>query len=100
MRTHALDHTSAVNSERVKMRTMLFAAFALVLLFSVVYVRHLCIKTGYEISSLTDKMEKTEITYLSLLDKRSKAYDTENLYKKAREMGLMMPDVKRTFYVK
>lgn len=72
----------------------------LVLLFSVVYVRHLCIKTGYEISSLTTQMEKAEIQYLSLLDKRSKEYDTENLYKKAQEMGLVLPDVKRTFYVK
>lgn len=78
----------------------MFASMAVVLLFSVVYVRHLCIKTGYEISSLTDQMEKAEITYLTLLDKRSKAYDTENLYKKAREMGLQLPDVKRTFYVK
>ena len=99
MRTHALDHTG-VNSERLKMRAGLFAAFAVVLLFSVVYVRHLCIKTGYEISNLTEKMEKTEIRYLSLLDKKSQAYDTENLYKKAREIGLTMPDVKRTFYVK
>ena len=99
MRSHALDH-SHVGSERLKLRTLLFAAFALVLLFSVVYVRHLCIKTGYEISSLTDKMEKTEIRYLSLLDKKSQAYDTENLYKKAREVGLILPDVKRTFYVK
>ncbi|PLX66037.1 MAG: hypothetical protein C0602_12960 [Denitrovibrio sp.] len=100
MRTHVLDHTTAVNSERLKLRTLMFASIALVLLFSVVYVRHLCIKTGYEISNLTDNMEKVEISYLSLLDKKSKAYDTENLYKKAREIGLVMPDVKRTFYVK
>lgn len=99
MRTHTLDH-SGINSERLKMRTLFFASFAVVLLFSVVYVRHLCIKTGYEISNLTDQMEKSEIRYLSLLDKKSQAYDTENLYKKAREIGLTMPDVKRTFYVK
>ncbi len=70
------------------------------LLFSLVYVRHLCIKTGYEISNLSEKVEKTEIAYLSLLDKRSKEYDTENLYKKAKALGLELPDVKRTFYVK
>lgn len=73
---------------------------ALVLLFSVVYVRHLCIRTGYEISDLTQKMENAEIQYITLIDQRSKAYDTENLYKKAHELGLVLPDTKRTFYVK
>lgn len=100
MRTHTLERTQTGNTARVKMRTLLFASFTVVLLFSLVYVRHLCIKTGYDISNLTEKMEKTDVQYLSLLDKRSKEYDTENLYKKAREMGLMLPDVKRTFYVK
>jgi len=99
MKAHVLSQTEAQQS-RLKMRTLFFASLALVLLFSVVYVRHLCIKTGYEISTLSDRMEKADIRYLSMLDKRSQTYDTENLYKKAREIGLVLPDVKRTFYVK
>jgi len=100
MRTHTLTRTQVGNATRIKMRTLLFVSFTVVLLFSLVYVRHLCIKTGYEISNLTERMEKADVQYLSLLDKRSKEYDTENLYKKAREIGLVLPDVKRTFYVK
>jgi len=82
------------------MRTLFFASLTLLLLFSMVYVRHLCIKTGYEISSLSDRNERAEINYLSMLDKKSREYDTENLYKKAKDLGLTLPDVKRTFYVK
>jgi len=100
MRAHTLEHAATRESARVRMRTLLFASFIVVLLFSLVYVRHLCIKTGYEISNLSEKVEKTEVTYLYLLDKRSKEYDTENLYKKAKSIGLVLPDVKRTFYVK
>lgn len=100
MRTQVLTRTAVNDTARLKMRTLFVASIALVLLFSVVYVRHLCIKTGYEISNLEQKMEKAEIQYLSLVDKRSKEYNTENLYKKAHEMGLELPDVKRTFYVK
>lgn len=100
MRTHTLSQSHAGDAGRLKVRTLLFASFALVLLFSVVYIRHLCIKTGYEISNLTDKVERAEVEYLSLLDKRSKEYQIENLYKKGKEIGLVLPDVKRTFYVK
>ncbi|PLX68666.1 MAG: hypothetical protein C0603_05795 [Denitrovibrio sp.] len=100
MRVHTLEQAATRESARIKMRTLLFASFTVVLLFSLVYVRHLCIKTGYEISNISEKVEKTEVMYLSLLDKRSKEYDTENLYKKAKVLGLELPDVKRTFYVK
>lgn len=99
MRAHTLANTSA-QTGRLRMRTLFFASLTLLLLFSVVYVRHLSIKTGYEISNLSDTMEKTEIKYLTMLDKKSKEYDTENLYRKARELGLTLPDVERTFYVK
>ncbi|ADD68970.1 hypothetical protein Dacet_2208 [Denitrovibrio acetiphilus DSM 12809] len=99
MKAHVLSGSPA-QTGRLRMRTLFFASMSLLLLFSVVYVRHLCIKTGYEISSLSDNMERSEISYLSLLDKKSQEYDTENLYKKARELGLSLPDVRRTFYVK
>lgn len=92
--------TAAPETGRLRMRTLFFASLALLLLFSIVYVRHLCIKTGYEISSLSDRMERAEIGYLSMLDKKSKAYDTERLYQKAKTLGLKLPDVQRTFYVK
>jgi len=100
MKAQVLSHSTAADSERLKLRTIFFAAVTLVLLFSIVYMRHLCIKTGYEISNLTEKIERTDIEYLTLLEKHSKAYDTENLYKKAKEIGLVLPDVNRTFYVK
>jgi len=99
MRVETFQGASA-EAGRLKMRTLFFASFTILLLFSVVYVRHLCIRTGYEISNLSDKVERTEIGYLALLDKKSKEYATENLYQKAKAMGLQLPDVKRTFYVK
>jgi cell division protein FtsL len=99
MKAHAMTQT-AEHYGRLRLRTLVFAAMTLVLLFSIVYVRHLCIKTGYEISNLSQKLENTEIEYVSLLDKRSKEYDTENLYKKAKSVGLLIPEPKRTFYVK
>jgi hypothetical protein len=92
--------TAAPQAGRLKMRTLFFASLTLLLLFSMVYVRHLCIKTGYEISNLSDRNERAEISYLSMLDKKSREYDTENLYRKAKELGLSLPDVRRTFYVK
>jgi len=98
MKAHAM--TGAVDAGRVRVRTLIFSAMILVLLFSIVYVRHLCIKTGYEISNMIQNLDKTEIEYVSLLDKHSKEYDTSSLYQKAKAIGLEIPKPERTFYVK
>jgi len=84
----------------VRLSTLFLGALIMLLLFSIVYVRQMCIRAGYDISSMAQKIEQSEIDYTYLLSKKSEAYDAENLYKKAKEMGLTMPDVRRTYYVK
>jgi cell division protein FtsL len=100
MKAQTMTANPAESISRVRLSTMVLGAVMMLLLFSIVYVRQMCIRAGYDISSMAQKIEQTEIDYTSLLAQKSDAYDAENLYKKAKEMGLTMPDVRRTYYVK
>lgn len=100
MKAQTMTANPAETVSRVRLSTLILGAVMMLLLFSIVYVRQMCIRAGYDISSMTQKIEQSEIDYTFLLAKKSDAYDAENLYKKAKELGLVMPDVRRTYYVK
>lgn len=87
-------------SSRVRLSTLFLSAMIMVLLFSTVYIRQMSIKAGYDISSLMTEYEKSEIAYTALLEDRSESYDPQSLYQKAKRLGMTLPDVRRTFYVK
>lgn len=100
MKAQVLTGSSSQSTSGLRISTLILGSLVMVLLFSIVYIRQMSIKTGYEISSLISQIEKTEIEYLSLVDKKADAYDSGHLYEKAKELGMTLPDVKRTFYVK
>lgn len=85
---------------RIRVSTMFLSCTIMLMLFSIVYVRQESIKAGYDISSLMNEYDQSEIAYTTLLEERAQSYDPQSLYQKAQRMGMVLPDVRRTFYVK
>ncbi len=100
MKAQVLTGSQTENVSRVRLSTLILGSVIMVLLFSIVYIRQMSIRTGYDISSMMNQIEKKDIEYTALLDKRSESYDSEHLYNRAKELEMVLPDVKRTFYVK
>ena len=100
MKAEVLTEARSETVVRVRISTLVLGAVIMVLLFSIVYVRQMTIRSGYEISSMMQHIEQQQIQYSEMLDKKSSGYDTEQLYSRAKQLGMVLPDVKRTFYVK
>ncbi|WP_022852010.1 hypothetical protein [Limisalsivibrio acetivorans] len=74
-------------------------SMVIIAVFLIVYVRHMCVREGYEISRLSGLLEEREIQYQLLVEKKTEDLDIDGMYKKAEELGLVMPNVEKTFYV-
>ena len=98
MRTHAYAET--MQNTAVKYRNIVLGVMIVLLLFTVVYVRHLCVKTGYEISTMTNDLENKEVSFQAYMEKKSRELDKESLYRKAEEIGMVLYDPMRTFNVR
>ncbi|MCD8492177.1 MAG: hypothetical protein LRY50_03930 [Geovibrio sp.] len=78
---------------------VLLWALLIISVFLVVYVRHLCVREGYAISRLASDLNEMEIQYQLMQEKQSEMRDTASLYKMGENMGLVLPDMNRTFNV-
>ena len=91
---HESSGESTLNAVKV-----LLIALLIISVFLVVYVRHLCIREGYAISRLASDLNEMEIQYQLMMEKQSEIRDTASLYKTGESLGLVLPDLNRTFNV-
>jgi hypothetical protein len=71
----------------------------IILVFLIVYVRHLCVREGYEISRLASDLNEMEIQHQLMLEKKSAVMNMQKMYETGEHLGLVLPDPDRTFNV-
>lgn len=100
----AVDTKTIQKSEPAQMgispSVMILIMLVVILLFSVIYVRHLCIRSGYAISGLSEKLGNLETDYQQAMSEKTRLADYKALYEKGSSMGFVFPDTKRTFNVR
>jgi len=86
--------------EFLNLKTVFAAVLVLMLLFMIIYMRHLCIKTGYEISRVSQKLESKNIEYQQLMVKRAEVLNVRMMFEKGQNLGMEFPDPSRVYNVK
>jgi len=74
--------------------------YSLFLVMFIVFVRINTIKLGYEISKIEQKIEKNELTMQKLIEEKAMLTDTKRLYEAGLMLGLSLPEIEKTYYVK
>ena len=82
-----------------KLATFIFAITLVILLFTMSIIRGQCISTGYELSKLTDDVEKRRIKIESLEALQARVLNKEALFNAATERGFILMNEGRTFNV-
>ena len=69
------------------------------LIFSIVNFKFQCIKLGYSLNGLHSEIQKEMIIKQNLELQENKYVNRNNLYKKAKSLGLEFPTGDKVFYV-
>ena len=86
--------------EFLNLKTVFAGVMVLMLIFMIIYMRHLCIKTGYEISRMSQKLETKNIEYQQLSMKRSEVLNVHKMLEKGKSVGLAFPNPAKVYNVK
>ncbi|UOD33884.1 hypothetical protein DSN97_06825 [Deferribacteraceae bacterium V6Fe1] len=71
-----------------------------IIIIAIISVKISCIKTGYQISRITDELQKVRIKYESLRKIEYKYTNTGLLTEKSESLGMRHINLEHTFYVK
>jgi cell division protein FtsL len=98
MRTFEAEY--ALHSFTLDIKHFIWIFIIFIIVMFIVFVRINTIKLGYEIYKIEQDIERKELTLQDSYDEQSTLTETGRLYNAGIELGLVLPDMKKVYYVK